>query len=103
MSGNEEEFTLRFLEILGVAKVFSQGGSMRMTLPRRMVKKHKLELRISKNTPFYYVVVETNKGCLLVPLKEALSLTTFQDALKFVDISSFSEEDLKALMEEELI
>lgn len=95
------EFELRYVEILGPAKLFSQGGSMRLTLPRRMVRKHKLNIRASKDSPFYYVVVETDKGFLLVPMKNVLTLGAIQDALRFVDISSLDADDLKALFEEE--
>jgi len=86
--------------ILGDAKPFPQGGSWRLTIPKKVVKEHKLENKMKRKEYFSYIFLDTDKGLLLVPLDKVVNPKTVRDALKFVDISYLSDEDLKILFEE---
>ncbi|MEM2914611.1 MAG: hypothetical protein QXH91_04340 [Candidatus Bathyarchaeia archaeon] len=86
---------------LGVAKPFRQGGTWRITIPKRAVKEHDLEVKTKKEY-FSYIFVDTDKGLLLLPLDKVVNPKNLRDALKFVDISHLSEEDLKILFKEEI-
>lgn len=85
---------------LGVAKPFRQGSSWKMTIPKGVVKEHNLELKTKKEY-FSYIFVDTDKGLLLLPLDKVVNPKNLRDALKFVDVSHLSDEDLKFLFEEQ--
>lgn len=86
--------------ILGVATPFQQGGSVRMTLPKRLVKRFKIDEKM-RHEFFGFIFLETGEGVLLVPLDKAINPGTVRDALSFANISNLSDEDLKILFEDQ--
>jgi len=85
--------------IVGVSKPFLQGGSWRLTLPKSMVKKMKLNSLYGAEE-FHYVFLETDKGTLLVPLTKVVNPANLKDALKFLDLSGMNEKELELLLRE---
>ena len=96
----EQEVKMKIKNILGVSSPFYQGGSLRITIPKRAVKEYKIKEKIGKE---YYslVFLGTDKGILIMPLEKVIRPDNIRDALKFVDLSDFSDEDLRILFEEE--
>lgn len=90
----------KVLNILGVTTPFAQGGSLRLTLPKRMVKKFNLQQKSEKDF-FGFIFVETDKGVLLVPLNRAVNPDNIQNALGFMDLSNITKEDIEILFSEE--
>ena len=99
MDIEKKSLELKINSILGVTAPFAQGGSIRLTVPKRMVQKYGLKRKLSQGY-FGFVFVETNKGVLLVSLNKAVNPISIKDALKFAGISSFNNKDLKLLFEE---
>lgn len=52
--------------ILGDAKPFPQGGSWRLTIPKKVVKEHKLENKMKRSIFRISSSIQT-KGCSLFP------------------------------------
>jgi len=96
----EQEVKLRIRGILGTCTPFYQGGVIRLTIPKRVVKKYDLEQKVGREF-FSMIFVETDKGMLLLPLEKLIRPDTIRDALSFIDLSRISDEELKALLEEE--
>ena len=94
--------TVKIQGVLGVAKPFPQGGVWRLTVPEKVVKKHDLDVKRKKGDYFAYVFLDTDKGLLLVPLDKVFTPENLRDALKFVDVSHLSDEDLEILFQEEV-
>lgn len=90
----------KVLNILGVTTPFAQGGSLRLTLPKRMVKKFNLHQKSEKDF-FGFIFVETDKGVLLVGLDKAVNTSNIQIALGFMDLSNLTKEDLEELFSED--
>jgi hypothetical protein len=100
MSESEQEVKLKIKGILGVSSPFYQGGSIRLTVPKRAVTKLKMQDKIGKE--FYSMIfMETDKGMLVLPLDKVVRPDNIRDALKFIDLSGLSDEDLRVLFEEE--
>ena len=95
-----KEVCANILSILGVTTPFVQGGSIRMTLPKRMVKKYDIERKKSKEY-YGFIFVDTDKGVLLVPLDKAVNPDNIKNALSFIDLSRLTKEDIEILFEEE--
>jgi hypothetical protein len=95
----EQEVRLKIRGILGTCTPFYQGGVIRLTIPKRVVKKYNLEEKVGKEF-FSMIFVETDKGMLLLPLEKIIRPDTIRDALNFIDLSKISDEELKALLEE---
>ena len=90
----------KILDILGVATPFPQGGCVRLTIPKRMVKKFNLE-QAGEKSYFGFVFVETDKGVLLVALDKAVNSSTIQNALGFLNLPKVTKEDLEELFSED--
>jgi hypothetical protein len=88
----------KILSILGVSHPFAQGGSLRLTIPKRMVEKYGLT---KKKDYFGFIFVDTDRGVLLVPLDKAVNPDSIRGALNFMDLSHITAEDLEFLFEEE--
>lgn len=99
MQIEEKEVRVKITSILGVTSPFIQGGSIRLTIPKRLVQKYGLKHKLSGEY-FGFIFVETDKGILLIPLDKAVNPISLKNALKFAGISSFSYKDLKLLFEE---
>lgn len=84
---------------IGIAKPFQQGGVWRLTIPKKAVQEHNLEHKTKEF--FSYIVLDTDKGLLLLPLDKVVNPKNLRDALNFVDISHMSNKDLETLLEEE--
>jgi hypothetical protein len=89
----------KILDILGVSTPFPQGGCVRLTIPKRMVKKFNLE-QTNEKAYFGFVFVETDKGILLVALDKAVNTNTIQNTLGFLGLSKITKEDLEELFSE---
>ncbi len=73
--GAQEEITLKMRRVLGAASPYSQGGSLRITLPRQVAQMYGLEKWSFKELEKkVFVFVETDKGILVVPLEKVLEL-----------------------------
>lgn len=70
-----------------------------MTLPKDVVQKYHLNERVGKDH-FSFVFLDTDKGLLLVPLDKIATANSIRDALKFVDTSGLTKEDIDLLMGE---
>ena len=62
-----------YFTILGIAEPFEQGGSWRITLPKRYVKKYDIAWKCKGKQYFGLVFVETAKGVLLVETDEIIN------------------------------
>jgi hypothetical protein len=96
----EQEVKLRVRGILGVTQPFWQGGSLRLTIPKRAVKKYALEEKIGREY-FALIFFETDKGMLLLPFDKAVNPVNVRNSLQFIDLSKISDEELEVLLEEE--
>lgn len=85
---------------VGFKEPFSQGGSFALTIPKRLVKKFGLEDK-SQESFFGFVFIDTDKGILLVPLEEGFRPETVKNALKFLDLSNLTENDLRLLAKDD--
>ena len=94
-------FNAEILSILGVTTPFQQGGSIRLTVPSRMVKKYKIDDNMRRKDFFGMIFVDTDKGVLIVPLDKAVNPSNINDALGFIDVSEIDKEDLEILFEED--
>jgi len=116
MSGSLQPFPAPFEEIklridripLGTGLPFLKGGSgdtMAVTIPAKAVRKLGLREKIGKEISGYifhsFDLGKRGKGFLLVPVGPDYSIQVLKDALKFVDISDLSDEDLKVLLKPE--
>lgn len=100
MSGLDQEVKITVKGILGVSSPFFQGGSIRLTIPKRAVKKYGMELKAGKEFNSL-VFLETDKGMLLLPLEKVVRPDTIRGALEFVNLSELSDKDLASLLEED--
>jgi len=76
----EGEVTLKIKEVLGTAIPFAQGGSWRLTIPKRVASRYGLER--PKGEPYIsFVFVDTDKGILLLPLTKLVNLKTLESVL----------------------
>ena len=96
---NLGQIQLTIKRIVGVAKPFPQGGVWRLTLPKSMVRKMRLN-DLYKSEEFHYVFLETDKGLLLVPLGRIVNPANLREALAFLDLSGIDENELELLLEE---
>jgi len=88
-------------DIVGVAKPFPQGGVWRLTIPQKVIKKYSLDIERKIEKYFAFIFLDTDKGLLLLPLPKVVNPENIRSALmKFIDISSMSDEDLQILFEE---
>jgi len=62
-----------YFTILGIPEPFQQGGSWRITLPKRYVKKYDIAWKCKGKQYFGLVFVETAKGILLVEIDEIIN------------------------------
>lgn len=100
MSKTEQEVKIKIKGVLGVSSPFYQGGSVRLTIPKRAVTKLNMQNKIGKE--FYSMIfIETDKGMLVLPLEKVVRPDNIRDALKFIDLSGLSDKDLRVLFEEE--
>jgi len=86
-------------QVLGIASPFYQGGSLRLTIPKKVAKKYKLEEKIGKEF-FSLIFLEADKGIFMIPLDKVVRPDNIRDALKFLDLSGLTDEDLEVLFEE---
>jgi len=102
MSKNEaeQETKLTIKRVLGVSKPFAQGKSLVVTIPHGAVEGLHLRDKL-KGGYFGFIFAETNHGLLLVPLDKVANPETVRSALRFVDTSDLSDEDLEFLSESE--
>ena len=96
----KDEVKISIGGILGIASPFYQGGSLRLTIPKRVVTKYRLEEKVGKEF-FSLIFIEADKGIFMIPLDKVVRPDNIREALKFVDLSSLTDEDLKALFEED--
>jgi len=68
--------------VLGISKPFPQGGSWRLTIPKRVVERYELSDKIKRDVFFSYVFLDTDKGLLLLPLDKIVSPENIREALK---------------------
>lgn len=99
MSQPDQEVKIKVLEFLGTSAPFDQGGVIRITFPKVAVQALRMKEKVGKE-PYEMIFVRTDKGILLVPLDKTKAANTVRDALKFVDTSHLTKEDLDILMEE---
>jgi len=100
MSGLDQEVKIKIKGVLGVSSPFYQGGSIRLTVPKRAAAKFNMEDKVGKE--FYSMIfLESDKGMLLLPLDKVVRPDNIKDALKFFDVSNLSDEDLEILFREE--
>lgn len=98
----KQKRTITITDIFEPSAPFEQGGSVRLTIPKSAVKRYGIKDKISER--FSYVFFETNLGMLLVPFDEFFNPETIKGlfaGLKFADVKSLTEEDIKMLFEEE--
>ena len=50
---------------------------------------------------FSLIFLEADKGIFIIPLDKVVRPDNIRDALKFLDLSNLSDEDLRVLFEEE--
>jgi len=100
LSLTPKKIEAKIINILGVSDPFAQGGSFRLTIPKRMAKKYDLDKTVGKKY-FGFIFVDTDKGVLLVSLEKAVNPDNIQNALNFMDTSNLTKEDLKTLFDEE--
>ncbi len=92
---------IKYLGELGAKQPFLQGESVMMTLPTKLVKKYNLKEK-ARDKSFTFVFLETDKGCLMVPLGDLLyRADNLKDILGFMKLSGITAEDLKLMLEEE--
>jgi hypothetical protein len=70
LSQNAGHLTLEIIGVLGAATMFRQWGALRIVFPREMQDRASTKLSLGRTT---YVFVQTDKGLLLCPIKEAMS------------------------------
>ncbi len=97
---DETNVKIKVNGILGMASPFYQGGSLRLTLPKQVVKKYKLSEKIGKGF-FSLIFLEAENGIFVLPLEKVVRPDNIRDALKFIDLSKITDEDLQLLFEEE--
>lgn len=108
----EQEVKLKIKKILGVAQPFKQGGSLRLTIPKRALKIRidqdkvsapTLEDKVDRSKKEYFALIffETDRGILLLPFDRVLNPPNVRNALSFIDLSKISDEELEVLLEEE--
>lgn len=94
------EIKIKVNGTVGFKEPFSQGGSFALTIPKRIVKKFQLDEK-SEDSFFGFVFVDTDKGILLVPLEQGFRPDAVKNALKFLDISDLTEDDLRLLAKDD--
>jgi hypothetical protein len=87
--------------ILGWSTPFEQGGSVRLTLPKRYVKEYDIKGKMKGREFFGLIFVKTDNGVLLVAAEDMLRENSIRDALSFANITKINDEDLKILFEEQ--
>jgi len=97
-NGNEVKISVG--AVLGIASPFYQGGSLRLTVPKRVIKKYKLDEKVGKEF-FSLIFLEADKGIFMIPLDKVVRPDNIRDALKFLDLTNLTDEDLRAIFEEE--
>jgi len=81
MEKEKNKITIEIKEILGSASPFSQGGSWRLTIPKRVVAKYEVEKRKREEPYISFVFVDTDKGLLLLPLSKIVTPENLRNAL----------------------
>jgi hypothetical protein len=67
------ELTVRIQSILGAASPYSQGGSLRITLPKQIARVYGLQRSSAQELEKkVFVFIETDYGIFLMPLEKAL-------------------------------
>jgi hypothetical protein len=94
-----QDVTIKVRGILATAMPSAQGGSIKMTVPKDVVEKYGLKEKIGKQH-FAFVFLDTDKGLLLVPLDKLVTASNLREALKFVDTSNLTAEDIDLLTRE---
>jgi hypothetical protein len=73
------ELKAKIVRILGAASPYSQGGSLRITLPKQIARVYGLQKwsagELEKKV---FVFIETDQGILLMPLEKALQNSDLQ-------------------------
>jgi len=114
MSLGIQEIKLKCKKVLGVQQPFWQGGSLRLTIPKRALRVEMQPLgcplrdfvgngeedRIRRGY-FGLIFLDTDKGFLLVPFTGPINPITFREKLSFIDLSKISDDEIKLLLEEE--
>ena len=98
----KQKRTITITDILGSAEPFEQGGSVRLTIPKNAVKRNNIKDKIEEQ--FSYIFLETDLGMLLMPFDKIFNPETIKSlfgGLKFADVKSLTQEDIKMLFEEE--
>ncbi len=99
MSQPGQEIKIKVLGFLGTKAPFDQGGVIRITFPKMAVKTYKLNEKVGKE-PFEMMFVNTDRGILMIPFDKTKAENTVREALKFMDTSSLTKEDIDLLMGE---
>ena len=67
----EVKVTVR--RVMGAATVFMQGGSLRLVLPKKLVRTLGIDQEDIDSEQNTFIVLETDKGLILRPVKDYLS------------------------------
>ena len=91
--------------VIGSQTPFWQGGSLRIILPKRIVRKYckvglRADLMRSGIDEIPFVFIETDKGILMKPLAELLEDVELKGGLGFTHPSGLSLEELQKLINE---
>lgn len=101
MLKKEVEIKIKIEKVLGESPPFKQGGSWRLVIPRRVVKEYKIDELLSNKEYFGFIFLKTDKGILLVPISKVATIQTLREALKFIDFSHITNEDLQDILSDE--
>ena len=67
----EVKVTVR--RVMGAATVFMQGGSLRLVLPKKLVRMLGVDQEDIDSEQNTFIILETDKGLILRPVKDYLS------------------------------
>jgi len=104
---SEKEVKIKLLKMIDSKTPYWQQGSFRMILPRILVRKYG---HIGSKQPITrdcgledvpFVFIETDKGILIMPLKEALKDPDMMKGLAFAPTSGLSLKEVSKLIHEE--
>ncbi len=78
---DEKKYLVQFEGLLGTSKPFKQGGTWRITIPKAVVNRYKIEEE-SKSKLLSYAFIATNKGIMLIPLHALITPKVLENALE---------------------
>ena len=78
-----QELKVEIVGIIGAASPFWQGGSIRITLPKRLGRTYGLGRKENRELEnFTFIFIETDKGVLISPMQEVLQDKDMRETFK---------------------